>query len=312
MKFLILFILLAYHFKNGLTANPNTKQNFCQNNRCLTCIGRYCTTTCEGEGCKNCPLGDCCDGTNCNICRGEKCCSTMECNTCIHECLKQCQGTASCHYDCFQQCIPNGENGADETNDNQINRSPGSSLISNKNYLPVNVTTIINITNTIHNENQLHNPIFINTTNVNNYTGQNSYHRKQVQISTNTNNSDIDIVKSENINQQNCCEVIHPEICRSYSQNVQLCYTRKHDECSALCTGRHIHIVENKNQKARCIGIATDPYWYCGQYIVENCDNCYNCTDIDDTECTQNPDCSDACRSGLIAKEFYNKLYRKE
>ncbi|RZC33030.1 uncharacterized protein BDFB_013055, partial [Asbolus verrucosus] len=260
MKYLTLFFLLLVVYYS-LGALPNQKQNFCQHNRCLTCVGRYCTTTCLGESCKNCPLGDCCDGTNCNICRGEICCKTQECNNCVNDCLKTCQGTTTCHYDCFQRCIPNQDN----TNRTQDN---GRYSLHNKNYLPVNVTTVINITNVIKSENTIHNPIMVNTTNFNNYTSfRKNYHRKQIIINGNHNNSSHILTTK-----YNCCEIIHPEICYTHTirgQSGLLCYTGKHKECSQLCTSIHVHIVKSKEGHNKCITIARPPYYFCGKYVTE-------------------------------------------
>jgi hypothetical protein len=281
-------ILLAVCYTS--TSTPNLRQNFCQEDRCLTCVGKYCTTTCQGEGCKTCPLGDCCDGSSCNICRGENCCKTAECNACVNTCLKKCQESATCHYDCFQECSP----GPADTNEYR-----GGHVISNKNYLPVNVTTIINITNTIKNENVFHNPIIVNTTNYNNYSSHGTkYHRKHVIINA----------SKKNVTRVNCCEVVHPEVC--YKQNQEnVCYTKKHSECSQLCVGHHVHIIEDKEQKRQCITLKISPNLLCGNYIVENCDNCYTCTDT--TDCTESANCSENCKVSIIPQAFYNKMYRK-
>lgn len=136
----------------------------------------------------------------------------------------------------------------------------GGHVVSNKNYLPVNVTTIINITNTIKNENVFHNPIIVNTTNYNNYSSHGTkYHRKHVIINA----------SKKNVTRVNCCEVVHPEVC--YKQNQEnVCYTKKHSECSQLCVGHHVHIIEDKEQKRQCITLKISPNLLCGNYIVES------------------------------------------
>ncbi|XP_044264605.1 uncharacterized protein LOC123011299 [Tribolium madens] len=311
--FLVLLVLLYFS-----DAVPHKRETFCQDNRCLTCIGRYCTTTCEGEDCKKCPLGDCCDGSKCNICRGAKCCETSECNSCVTACLKKCIGESTCHYDCFQECLPNGSGPSHENKTTYY----GTPLVNNYNYLPVNVTTIINITNSLYNDNAINNPIFINTTNLNNYTGeQNTYHRKQVILGDNNSEKQNETLvlfdAQEGTNtKQNCCEVVHPELCKTVPrESSRLCFTGKHNECSQICIGKHVHIVEDKEQKHQCVSIAHNPYFFCGLYVVENCDGCYDCKNLEnesDPKCSEESACSEKCKASMIDEQFYNRLYRKD
>ncbi|EFA06768.1 hypothetical protein TcasGA2_TC009702 [Tribolium castaneum] len=316
MKPCVVFFLLL-SFVCLLEAVPHKRETFCRDNRCLTCIGRYCTTTCEGEDCKKCPLGDCCDGSKCNICRGARCCETSECNNCVNECLKKCIGKATCHYDCFQECLPNG-GGSQQENKTYY----GSPLVNNHNYFPVNVTTIINITNSLYNDNAIYNPIFVNTTNVNNYTGdQKTYHHKQVILGGGNNEKPegkpvlLDLPEETN-STQNCCEVVHPENCQTVPrESSRLCFTGKHNECSQICIGKHVHIVEDKEQSHQCVSIAHKPYFFCGNYVVENCDGCYECKNAEDeneVKCDEQESCPEKCKSSMIDEQFYNRLYRKD
>lgn len=145
----------------------------------------------------------------------------------------------------------------------------GPKFIINRNYVPVNVTTIINITNTIENKNTVHNPVLVNVTNFNNYK-QNvtSYHKKQVFIAQ----SNI----TGNVSNTKCCEVIHPEKCRTVNittddePNGLVCFTQKHKECSEICIGKFVHIVEDNELEEQCIYISEAPHWYCGHFAFES------------------------------------------
>lgn len=76
----------------------------CYDGGCIRCLKGRCRLSCEGDVCRNCPMGDCCDGTNCNVCVDGNCCSTVQCNTCVKDCQESCL-SQECRETCTQSCI---------------------------------------------------------------------------------------------------------------------------------------------------------------------------------------------------------------
>lgn len=69
-----------------------------------------------------------------------------------------------------------------------------------------------------------------------------------------------------NQTQSKCCYIVHPEVC---PESPNICFRRKHAECSYLCTSDHILIREDLTANNTCIPINVYPNYYCGQYITE-------------------------------------------
>ncbi|CAH0550110.1 unnamed protein product [Brassicogethes aeneus] len=284
---LLLFICITSFVSFHLEA---AKTISCQDEKCQLCSPTGCLTTCEGPACENCPSGNCCHGEACNICIDSLCCETERCNYCVQRCSRRCsvnhiRSREFCHTRCSQMCLENQNSTG--TNTSAIPDSAPSTINQNL----YNVTTIIKLFNYLNNTNIIDTPVTINMTNTNNFTVHGTGIENEMQSQS-----------------SQCCYIVHPEECPD-EDNKNVCFRRKHVECSYLCSSNYVLIRKEESlTNSTCIPVSSAPHWYCGKYVTENCQECYACGQ---ESCTDQPTCSQTCKDSIVPEEFYNTPYQK-
>lgn len=270
-----LFLLL---YLSTITVGDYT----CSDTDCYDCVDNVCHLSCQGKSCRSCPSGNCCNGTNCNVCIASICCSTAKCNRCVNRQRLSCPDTISsilCSTAVAEKCDLNTE---DQVSDH-----------GNLNCIHHNITTVIKLQNLINHTNVVDLPIELNITNAN-----------DVML-----NKTRILLKSLKRRERKCCSIVHPQEChKAPLLPREVCFTRRHKECSELCDNATNLLIKTDRTK-QCITIAVHPYFYCGYYSIEDCSSCFNCTKLSNTECLEGPTCTKTCRSSILPRKFYNAPY---
>ncbi|XP_019877131.1 uncharacterized protein LOC109605010 [Aethina tumida] len=266
-----------------ITVANSYRRISCEGDVCSVCRESGCQLSCTGDDCESCPSGGCCNGINCNICVNSSCCQTQKCNYCVRKCNRRCpvnriKSNSYCNDKCQKACV------------NYFGKQSSQGAY--------NVTTVIRLFNYLNNTNIVETPVNVTVINKNNFT----IHSDDL---ANSFNSNFGGNLFGNQTQSKCCYIVHPEVC---PESPNICFRRKHAECSYLCTSDHILIREDLTANNTCIPINVYPNYYCGQYITEDCKGCYVC---DNGNCLESPLCSASCKQSILPEEYYNIPYQK-